>query len=290
MNCKTLSALALAALLAACAQTPAQTPAQPPAPAPARPAAPAPTPPNPKEAAMDDARTLPAYDWNLDAVRGPGGQPQPGWQLAGRPALQLQFGDGRLSVRKLCNVLGAGYQLAEDRITVTHAMSTKRLCAEPGLMALEARVAAQLPRAQRLQLRPGAGAGAPQLVLTFDDGTRWELTGAPTPATRYGAAGERVFFEVAPETVPCNHPLMPAAQCLRVRELRYDERGLRQGEPGPWQVLQGGIEGFQHQRGVRNVLRLQRYATARAGQPQPADAPAYAYVLDMVVTTELLRN
>ena len=284
MHCKTLSSLALAALLAACAQAPAQP--QPPAPVPSHAAPAATTPSSPKEPPMDLARTLPAYDWSLDAVRGPGGQAQPGWLLAGRPALQLQFDDGRLSVRHLCNVLGAGYQLADERITVTHAMSTKRLCAEPGLMTLEARVGAQLPRAQRLQLRPGARADAPQLVLSFDDGTRWELTGSATPATRYGSAGERVFLEVAPETVPCHHPLMPAAQCLRVRELRYDERGLRQGEPGPWQVLQGSIEGYQHRRGVRNVLRLQRYPAAPNGQPPAADAPGYAYVLDMVVVTE----
>ena len=264
---RTLCALALAALLSACAQ-----------PGPAPQASPA---------TMNLEQTLPAYDWDLAAAYDARGQRQPGWQLPGRQPPRLQFSpEGWLNVRQLCNALGARYRLAGERVEVTVGAMTKRLCTEPGLMALEERVIAQLPQARQLALR---GGDAPQLVLRFADGARWELAGSPTPATRYGSPGERVFLEVAPQTVPCNHPLMPGAQCLRVRELRYDEHGLRQGAAGEWHVLQGGIEGFRHEPGLRKVLRVQRYPIARPGQPQPADAPSHAYVLDMVVETEAVR-
>lgn len=283
---RTLVALALASLISACAQSP-QSPAPSAPPGPPPPTRPAPPPPAPP-APMDLSPTLPAYDWDLTAAYDARGQSLQDWRLPGRAPLRLQFREGRLTAQNLCNVIGASYRLAGERIEVGMGVMTKRLCPEPGLMALEQRVATLLPQAQSLQLQRGPGNAAPQLVLRFADGARWELAGAPTPATRYGSAGERVFLEVAPQTVPCNHPLMPRARCLRVRELRYDDRGLRQGA-GEWRVLQGGIEGFQHEPGLRKVLRVQRFATARPGQPTPADAPSHAYVLDMVIETERVR-
>ncbi|MFT4195304.1 DUF4377 domain-containing protein [Ottowia sp.] len=272
-----IGSLALAALLSACAQSPQAPPAPPPQARSAPPPAP-----------MDFSQTLPAYDWDLAAAYDARGQSMPGWRLPGRPPLRLHFQDDRLAVQNLCNAIGASYRLAGERIEVGLGAMTKRLCPEAGLMALEQRVAAQLPLAQRLVLRRGAGNAALQLALHFADGARWELVGAPTPATRYGSAGERVFLEVAPRTVPCNNPLMPRTQCLRVRELRYDDRGLRQGA-GEWRVLHGGIEGFDHEAGFRQVLRVQRFPTARPGQPAPADAPDHAYVLDTVIETERVR-
>jgi hypothetical protein len=175
-------------------------------------------------------------------------------------------------VQNLCNAFSASVRLTGERVEVSQGIMTKRLCAAPGLMELEQHVAAQLPRAQRLQLRPGA---TPQLLLYFSNGVLWELTGIPTPATRHGSPGERVFLEVAPNTMPCN---IPPGQCLRVRDVRYDEQGLRQGA-GEWRVLPTPSEGFAHEPGFRKVLRVQRFP----GTPNPA------YVLDMVVETELAR-
>ncbi len=172
-------------------------------------------------------------------------------------------------------------------MTVGRPVATMRACAEPGLMALERRVAEQLPRVQRYELRPGVSRPAPVLVLHFSNGERWELAGTPTPATRYGSAGERVFLEVAPQRVACNHPLMPNATCLRVRDVQFDAQGLKQSV-GDWRIFQGEIEGYTHRPGVRNVLRLQRYSLVRNGQA-PADGPRHAYVLDMVVESEQVR-
>jgi hypothetical protein len=95
-----------------------------------------------------------------------------------------------------------------------------------------------------------------------------------------------VFLEVAPQTVPCRHPPVPDKTCLQVRERRYDANGLRASEPGPWQPLQQDIEGYVHQPGVRNVLRVKRYPLKRP----PADAPSSAYVLDLVVESETVKT
>ena len=233
------------------------------------------------------AHTLQAYDWDLVAAHDARGQAAPGWLLAGKRPLRLHFEAQRLSVQNPCNVLGAGYTLSGPNLQVGPPVSTKRACAERELMDLEQRVATLLPQAQRWELRSATATTAPQLALWFADGSRWELAGSPTPATRFGSAGERMFLEVAPERVACNHPLMPQAQCLRVRDVRYADNGVRQGV-GEWRIFQGEIEGYRHEAGLRNVLRVQRDSLARNGQ-LPADAPSHAYLLDMVIETERVR-
>jgi len=256
----TLALTAAAALTTACAATPPGAPMH------------------------DNAQQLQAYEWDLATAFDGQGRPAPGWRLPDHAPTRLHFQGQQLSVQNLCNAIGAGYTLDGARLQVGRALSTLRACADRDLMGLEQRVAAQLPQAQRYELRAATASTAPMLVLHFADGSRWELAGTPTPATRYGSAGERVFLEVAPQRVACNHPLMPNAQCLRVRELHYAENGVKQST-GEWRIFQGEIEGYRHEDGIRNVLRLQRYAIANP----PADAPRDAYVLDMVVESERMR-
>jgi hypothetical protein len=255
-------------------------------------------PPTPEESAAlaqavaqehtETRRTLTAHDWDLDwPVYDPAQERGVDWRLPDRPPPRLQFQGGRLTVQNLCNAVSASYVLEDEgadiSIKIGPVMATKRLCTTPGLMELEQRVVAQLPQARHLQmLDMGRGTTRPSLHLNlyFEANDRrwtWTLTGVPTPATRHGSPGERAFLEVAPQTAPCPQP--PGAQCLRVRELRYDERGVRQSA-GDWRVLPGGaavIEGFAHEPGFRKVLRVQRFPSA-SGDP--------AWVLDMVVATE----
>src|SRR5690606_21536020 len=131
----------------------------------------------------------------------------------------------------------------------------------------------------RLTVQPGE---PPALVLESPDGSRSSWTGEPTAETRYGTAGELVFLEVAPVKVDCNHPLVPGHQCLQVREVHYDDAGLRQPGTGEWQPLYARIEGFEFVEGERKILRVRHFVDGAA----PADAPAVAYVLDMVVESE----
>ena len=70
-----------------------------------------------------------------------------------------------------------------------------------------------------------------------------------------------------------------------MREITFDDNGLRSGEPGEWQNFYDQIEGFSHQPGTRNVLRVNRYTVANP----PADGSSQAFVLDMVVESELVK-
>lgn len=245
------------------------------------------SPPRPPAAdnisAADLPTTLTRYHWQLhDAVDHSGKRLDALFGLPERP-LQLDFADGRISARNACNHMGGGYHLVGGHLQVTPMMQTMMACHDQTLMQREITVKSMLQGTPTLTL---SNAGdAPLLTLTVSDGPTLSFVGVPTAETRYGSAGETVFLEVAPNRVPCAHPLMPNKTCLQVRELHYDAQGLRSGSPGPWQTLQQDIEGYEQQPDTHNVLRVKRYTI----KDPPADAPSTAYVLDMVVESGTVK-
>lgn len=269
---KTLLALLLPLALAACA---AGTPED---------AAPAETGAATDDAAPagDVAATLPRYHWRLqDAKAAEGSRIDALFARDDKP-LTLDFADGRIGIGNACNRIGGSYALQGGKLVVRQLVSTMMACADPKLMALDREAVSRLEGELDIALQ---GGDTPRLTLTTASGDALAFEGEPTAETRYGSAGETVFLEVAAQTRPCTHPLIPDMQCLQVRELQYDANGLRQGTPGEFQHFYGQIEGYMHEPGVRNVLRVKRYRIANP----PADAPDTAYVLDMVVESENTR-
>lgn len=264
---KRLLLLALPLALAGCpkpadeAATSAATPAT--AAAPAVPAA--------------DTALLPKYHWRLTAATDAQGQRLDALQVQPDKPVTLDFRDGRLGISNTCNRMGGSYTLADGSLTAGRLMSTKMACADAKLMALDDEVGKRLEGT--LKLATTATGDAPTLTLTTAGGDTLTFTGEPTAETRYGGPGERVFLEVASETRPCSHPLIPDMQCLQVREIQYDDKGLKVGTPGEFQHFYDSIEGYAHTPGIRNVLRVDRYTVKNP----PADASNRAYVLDMVV-------
>ena len=155
------------------------------------------------------------------------------------------------------------------------AVSTLRACNDNQLMMLEQKVARILPTAKQWNVQLGTSAAEqPRLTLQFIDGTRWQLNGKPTAQTQYGGAPERIFLEVGPQRKACNLGREYGTQCLQVRELRYDSNGL-QTFTGPWEDFFGEINGYKHEAGVSNVLRMNRYQGKNSA----------GYVLDKVVSS-----
>lgn len=224
---------------------------------------------------VDDA-TLGARHWQLVEATGAEGArlgdlyPDPA-----RP-IQLDFAQGRVSVSNACNRMSGSYQLTGERLSVGDVMQTEMACEEPRMRA-EAAIGRVLRAGATLRLEGDV------LVWATPTGETLRLRGEPTAEARYGGPGERVFLEVAPQRVSCSHPEMPDYRCLHVRELRYDENGIVAAR-GEWEVLYQEIEGFTHEPGVRTVLRLARH---RIADP-PADASSIAYVLDLVVESEIV--
>ena len=232
--------------------------------------------------------TLQAYHWYLDKAEDAKGAPQPQYKaLAPTMPVRLDFvagshpGEQTVS-SKLCNNLVSSYTLEGKQLQVGNPISTMMACENAALMQLERAVAAQMGRMQSVQIEQGAQ--QPRLVLSFTDGSRWQMVGQPTDATRYGGPGETVFMEIAAQTQPCVSGAAPT-ECLQVREVRYDSAGRKTVAP-EWQNFHGSIDGFEFQPGMRHVLRLKRYPLSNPA----ADGAAFAYVKDMTVEVELLDS
>jgi hypothetical protein len=71
-----------------------------------------------------------------------------------------------------------------------------------------------------------------------------------------------------------------------VREITFDEKGLRAGTSSELQAFSETIEGYTHQAGTRNVLRVRRF--------QPGDAQrdpnAAIFVLDLIVESATMAE
>jgi heat shock protein HslJ len=225
------------------------------------------------------AGTLPKYHWRLASAVDAQGRPIDALLVRPAQPLTLDFQDGRLAISNTCNRMSGSYTLGGNGVAIGRLASTMMACTDPKLMALDQEVGKRLQGKLGVRLSKG---DARQLELKTASGDVLVFASEETAATRHGSAGERVFLEVAAQTAPCSHPMIPNMQCLQVREIKYDEKGLKVGTPGPFGNFYATIEGFTHEPGVRTVLRVDRYTIKNP----PADAPSQAFVLDMVVESD----
>lgn len=219
------------------------------------------------------------YHWDLARATDPSGRAIAVLQPAGKAPLRLDFVQNRIAVSGGCNRIGGSYRKAGAELQVGPLMQTEMACVDRSLMDLDAAIAARLQGTLQTQLHAG---DPPQLELRAANGDTLTFIGAPTPQTRYGSAGTTLFFEVAPQRAPCSHPLIPNMQCLQVRERSYAANGTLASQ-GEWQPLYQEIEGYTHTPGTRNVLRVKKFTVNNP----PADTSSVAYVLDMVVESEI---
>jgi len=221
-------------------------------------------------------RTLESHRWMLTSATGAQGQRIEGLPGAGRPIVFI-FAEGRLNIEGGCNRIFGGYQIdGGSRLKVGRMASTMMAC-EPAAMKIDATLSELLAEPAKIELEPGA---EPVLRLITPDNATLSFKGRMTPEARYGQP-TRIFLEVAAQTVACNNPLNGAKACIQARERRIDAQGLFVGTPGAWQPFYDPIEGYTHQAGTRNVLRLKRFERSAL-----AGGPPFFYVLDLVVESE----
>ncbi|PPV06039.1 hypothetical protein XBLMG947_2906 [Xanthomonas bromi] len=191
----------------------------------------------------------------------------------GLPPVQLDFNDQRLQISQTCNALGATYSVAQTQLQIGRVVSSKRMCADARRMAQE-RAASDLLSGRFAMVMDNAAA-APRLILTRSDGTRLLFHGIPTAYTRHGGPGQTLLIEVAADTVPCVAD--PARRCLQLRAHDPDAPASAQTAT-PWQPYDGTIEGFDHEEGIRTLLRVTRYPAGT-----DPDAKQVVYVLDQMI-------
>ena len=215
-------------------------------------------------------KTLTAYTWSLDT-----GTTKP---------MQLNFHqDGRLSISTSCNSISTAWTVANNELTTGNSMMTQMAC-PPAAMQQE-QLAIQLFDKQKASFVLDAH-NPQQPTLTFMDqtGKRYTFQGKMTPETKYQGQGETIFLEVSPETKSCTG--VAPQTCLQVREIKYNEQGLKTYQAQNWSLFYDTIEGYQHTSKERQVIRVKRYTLKNPA----ADQSKYAYVHDMTIEREAVKG
>jgi heat shock protein HslJ len=223
---------------------------------------------------------LRGFTWNLDSAVDAAGKPIALLQREGKYGLKLSFVGDNLGVSGGCNHVGAGFKLDGDRLDIGDFRTTLMACQDQRLMQMDTAISEQLKGKASYAIE--GEPPSPRLLLTTASGAKLTLSGEPTAETRYGSAGTTMFLEVDSQLRKCSHPLIPNHQCLWVRERTYDANGVALKPSDEWHFLYQDIEGYQHEAGIRNVVRVKKFDVKNP----PADASSVAYVLDMVVESE----
>lgn len=249
-----------------------------------------------KDQAMDqaDQKLLTSYVWHLDRVSQPKATQESAASTAAEqsealptpPAemrpFDISFDQERVSVQGLCNQLGGSYRVDGDAITISQMMSTRKLCSDEALMALENYVGQIMPAAEKWQVegvdQAQLAQSTPTLDLLFTNGMRWQLEGTPTAETKYGQEAVIEFLQVDPQLQQCTDG---QEDCLKVRKLSYDDQGIHT-ETGPWQLInKDQLEGYELDPNYRNIIRVKRFTEQGAeGEGRPI------YIHDMTVETQ----
>jgi heat shock protein HslJ/uncharacterized lipoprotein NlpE involved in copper resistance len=229
-------------------------------------------------------KTLESHRWTLESATDAQGRridavsPVPG------RAFELGFAGARIHVKGGCNRMNGGYEIGADGQLKVGRLAATMMACESAAMQADTALSALLAKPLKVDLAPGGS--APVLRLVAAEGQVLVLKGQATPEALYGPA-TRIFLEVAAQRVACTNPLDAAAStCLQVRDRVFDAQGLVVLPHGPWRPFYDSIEGYTHQPGVRNVLRINRYQRAAA----PAGTSAAVYVLDLVVESETVAR
>ncbi len=230
------------------------------------------------EARSGLAEMLEDHRWTLASATGADNQPMGSLFPSADRRFVFSFAGSRLLVEGGCNSLRGGYRLGADGLLTLGQTASTQMACDPPLMAADDALSGLLAAPVELRLVAGP---EPTLAMLAESGATLRLTGQLTPEARYGPA-TTIFLEVGPQRLACDNSPSGDGLCLQVREIAFDGQGLRVGTPGDFTAFSGTIEGYTHQAGTRNVLRVKRFQPAGAQD----DPNAAVFVLDLMVESE----
>lgn len=222
------------------------------------------------EKKVNEAQTLTAYTWSYQ----PAGTPTP---------IQLNFTADHLSITTGCNNQGSSWKIEGHHLVTSSLVSTMKACS-PELMKNE-QFSSNLLNDQKVKFELNTSSvEQPSLIITAADGQKYEFKGTMTPETKYQSQGEIIFLEISPETKPCTG--VAPQTCLQVREIKYNDKGIKTQVDKDWTLFYDQIQGFQHRADQRVIIRIKRYERKNPA----ADQSKYAYVQDMIVEQEIVQK
>ena len=209
------------------------------------------------------AQTLTQYTWHLDTG-------------AQRDMVVTLAPEGRLSVQTTCNSIRSTWRDENNTLITGHSMMTQMACNQSNMR--QEMLATQLldQRAVPFVLDT-SNPKQPTLTLMDATGQRYVFTGKITPEALYQGEAETLFYEIHPQTKTCTG--IVNQQCLQVKEIRYNQQGLKTYQDANWSLFYDTIQGFEHHPNERQVIRVKRYTIKNPA----ADQSKYAYVHDLTV-------
>lgn len=231
---------------------------------------------------------LGGYHWRLQDATDAQGRHIDALLIRPDQPIQFNFVDGRIAVHNACNGIGGDVRIDGDTLHFGALVSTKMACVDPAVMALDSEISMRLQGKVRFEL---SGSNPPQLLWTAANGDMLRFVGAPTPETLFRSPGEIAYLEVAARSESCPGPNASAPKrCLRVRDVHYNEQGIKTRPSGEWRLFDSAIQGYTHEEGIRHVLRVKRFTP----DDKPADtnpqsaATQHVYILDISIESELV--
>ncbi|MDQ8934630.1 META and DUF4377 domain-containing protein [Acinetobacter rudis] len=217
------------------------------------------------------SQILPNYTWSYQ----PAGTNHP-------VSLSFDKQNQRLSIDTGCNMQSTTWSIANNQLITGNLASTMKAC-EPALMQQEQNTGKIFNQAKIPFTITWNNEEQPVLNIVTATGEKISLKGELTDEAKYQSAGEIIFLEIAPETRSCVG--VGPQTCLQVREIKYDNSGVKTYVNKEWHNFYDSIKGFEHTAKQRNILRVKRFEIKNPA----ADQSKYAYVLDMVVESEQVK-
>lgn len=216
------------------------------------------------------AKNLTEYNWTYQGSK------------ASKP-LVLSFDDNqRLSIQTGCNNQSGTWKVEGDTIVTSPLASTMMACADD-LMQQE-RLSADIFSEKKVPFTLSTQNDQTILTITDSKGQKYTLLGKMTAEAKYQSEGKIVFLEISPQTKSCTG--VAPQTCMQVREIKYDDKGIKTYADKNWSLYYGQIEGFEHNPNQRVIVRVKRFDIKNPA----ADQSSIADVLDMVVEQEIVKK
>lgn len=216
------------------------------------------------------AKNLTEYNWTYQDSK------------ASKPLVLSLDDNQRLSIQTGCNNQGGTWKVEGNTIVTSPLASTMMACADD-LMQQE-RLSADIFSEKKVPFTLSTQNDQTILTITDSKGQKYTLLGKMTAEAKYQSEGKIVFLEISPQTKSCTG--VAPQTCMQVREIKYDDKGIKTYADKNWSLYYGQIEGFEHNPNQRVIVRVKRFEIKNPA----ADQSSIADVLDMVVEQEIVKK
>ena len=212
---------------------------------------------------------LSAYHWQIDTNNT-------------RPMVLGFDESGHFNIQTTCNTLIGSWKVSGSQLVTGSLGSTMKGCSPNAVKQeqLASKIFNEKPVNYSLNT---SNLNAPTLTLTAADGKSYTFTGKMTSETKYQSQGETIFLEISPQTKSCQG--VTTQTCLQVKEIKYNEQGLKVSQDANWKLFYDPIEGFTHNPKLEQIIRVKRYEIKKPA----ADQSKYAYVHDMTIMSGIIK-